>query len=263
MLEMLHVDKSYADTPVLQDICLRVGPAESLIVLGGSGSGKSTLLRLFIGLERCDAGQVNVRDVDISRLKEDELIAIRDQMGIVFQEGALFDSLTIRQNVGYRLYDEGGWDEHEIEEIVTRLLGFVGLTHTIDMKPAELSGGMRRRVAIARALAGQPRYMLYDEPTAGLDPVTARSICDLLVKLRDMEGMTSVVVTHDLNAAYFLAEHTARVVSPGDIRVEREPADQCFIHTSFSVLRDGRIVFSGNMDELVSSGDPYIQEFIS
>lgn len=263
MLEMLHVDKSYAGTPVLRDISLRVGPAESLIVLGGSGSGKSTLLRLIIGLERCDAGQVMVNDVDISRFKEEELIAIRDQMGIVFQEGALFDSLTIRQNVGYRLYDEGGWDEHEIEEIVTRLLGFVELAHTIDMKPAELSGGMRRRVAIARALAGQPRYMLYDEPTAGLDPVTSRSICDLLVKLRDMEGMSSVVVTHDLNAAYFLAEHTARVVSPGDIRVEREPADQCFIHTSFSVLRDGRIVFSGNMDELVSSGDSYIQEFIS
>ena len=190
-------------------------------------------------------------------------IPVRLKIGMVFQEGALFDSLSVRRNVAYRLYDEGGWDEAEIDELVVRLLGFVGLAHTADLMPSQLSGGMRRRVAIARAMAGRPRILLYDEPTAGLDPVTARTICDLMVMLRDLEGVASVVVTHDLNAAWFLASYSAQVGGDGEIQLRRQGDNACYVHTRFDMLQDGRIVFEGSLPELMESPDPAVQEFIS
>lgn len=263
MIQLQEVSKAYNDETVLDRISLRVGPAESLVIFGGSGSGKSTLLRLICGLDRCDRGRIVVDGEDITRLRESQLIPVRLKMGVVFQEGALFDSLSVRQNVAYRLYDEGGWDEGEIDELVARLLGFVGLAHTADLMPSELSGGMRRRVAIARAMAGRPRILLYDEPTAGLDPVTARTICDLMVMLRDLEGIASVVVTHDLNAAWFMAGYSALVDGEGGISLQREGPDFCYSHTRFSVLHDGRFVFSGSMPELQECPDPYVREFIS
>jgi phospholipid/cholesterol/gamma-HCH transport system ATP-binding protein len=197
-------------------------------------------------------------------MKENELMQIRQKMGMVFQEGALFDSLTVRENVAYRLYDEGGWYESEIDEKVRKLLGFVELEHTIDMFPSELSGGMRRRVAIARALMGNPRIMLYDEPTSGLDPVTSRSICDLMVKLRDLEGVTSLVVTSDLNAAFFLSGHTAQLdEKTQQVSISGESHGFCFIHTRFCVLDKGRLLFNGNQRELFGTKDPFIHEFIT
>jgi len=263
MLRLVDVYKSYGDELVLDKVSLRVRQAESLVILGGSGSGKSTLLRLIAGLEPCDSGQVFLGDVDITRMSESKLLPFRREIGVVFQEGALFDSLTVRENVAFRMYDEGGWEEADIDAVVSRLLGFVGLAHTMDLKPAELSGGMRRRVAIARAMAGKPRIMLYDEPTAGLDPITGRTICDLMVQLRDLEGITSVVVTHDLNAAHFLANHIARVSEDGQKTIEAEDDRACFIHTRFSVIKAGRIIFDGNQLELQQAQDPYIQEFIT
>lgn len=263
MITLQDVRKTFDDEAVLDGIDLHVGPAESMIVLGGSGSGKSTLLKLIVGLMRCDSGDIVVSDQHITALKEDDLMAVRQNVGIVFQEGAIFDSLTIRENVAYRLYDEGGWEEDEIEEQVMKLLGFVDLGHTIDMMPSELSGGMRRRVAIARALMGNPRVMLYDEPTAGLDPVTSRTICNLMVKLRDLEGVTSIVVTHDLNAAFFLSNHSARLTDSGETEIVPEGKDFCFVHTRFCVLNSGKIIFEGNKQDLLESGDPYVKEFIT
>lgn len=262
-IELQGVTKRYGDHEVLKGIDLRVEPAGSLIVLGGSGSGKSTLLRLLIGLTRPEEGRVRVAGCEVTACVESKLGDMRQQVGIVFQEGALFDSMSVRDNVAYRLREQGGWREAEIEERVLRLLGFVGLAHTIDQFPAELSGGMRRRVAIARALMGSPRIMLYDEPTAGLDPVTARTICDLLVKLRDLEGTTSVIVTHDLSAAYFLASTWARLGEAGNVVLESEQIDRCLVHTRFAMLHEGRIVFHGSLPELWASPVEIVRAFIN
>lgn len=262
MIELRNVRKSYGDQVVLDGVNLIVPDGACKVVLGGSGSGKSVLLRILGGLERPDSGEVILDGQDISRLPESRLADIRRGIGIVFQEGGLFDSLTIRENVAYRLFDEGGWPDEEVESIVLRLLGYVGLAHTIDRFPSQLSGGMRRRVAIARAMAGKPPVMLYDEPTAGLDPVTSRTICDLLLGLRDLENVTSVVVTHDLNAAFFLADYAAR--EAGEEGLRAEPArNEEVARTSFCVLDEGRILFDGSRDELVSCEEPYVREFIT
>lgn len=263
MLQLHEVSKYFDETAVLRDVSFRLSPGESLVIFGGTGSGKSTLLRLIIGLDKPDRGQIIINGQDITSLRERQLVPLRRKAGIVFQEGALFDSLTVGQNVGYRLYDEGGWDDEEIREIVLKNLGFVELEHTIDLRPSELSGGMRRRVAIARALIGDPKIMLYDEPTAGLDPVTARTICDLMVKLRDLEGVASVVVTHDLAAAFFLSGYQAAVSPDGRVDFIGEGDRVCYIHTRFSMLRDGILVFNGNQRDLLQSADPYIREFLS
>jgi phospholipid/cholesterol/gamma-HCH transport system ATP-binding protein len=264
MVHLENVSKSFNGEQVLRDIHLKVGPAESLVLIGSSGSGKSTLMKLIIGLVPADSGRITIAGHELSAMSENEMMAVRQKVGMVFQEGALFDSLTVRENVAYRLYDEGGWKEEDIEEQVRQLLSFVELEHTIDMMPSELSGGMRRRVAIARALMGNPRILIYDEPTAGLDPVTARSICDLMVKLRDLEGVTSIVVTSDLSVAFFLSTYTARLDEESQqVIMSAESDDVCFIHTHFSVLKDGGILFEGNLNELRESGDPFIQEFIT
>ncbi len=262
MIEVRNVFKSYGEVQVLRDISFSVKRAESKIVLGNNSSGKSTLLRLLMGLEKPDSGEIIIDGKDITKLNEWELIKFRKNKSIVFQEGALFDSLTIRDNVGFKLYDEG-WDEEEVDEIVFKLLQFVGLEHTIDMYPSELSGGMKRRVAIARAMAGEPNVIFYDDPTAGLDPVTSRTICDLIVKLRDIEGVTSVVVTHDLSVAYFISNFMALVNDEGMISLREQSDDFCFINSSFLMLKDGRVIFDGSEKALRKCEDPFVREFIS
>jgi len=264
MIRLEDVSKRFGNEQVLRHIGFHVGSAECLIVLGSNGSGKSTLMKLILGLVDSDGGSIKIGGQEITNMSESRLMEVRQKTGMVFQEGALFDSLTVRENVAFRLYDEGGWEEDEIEEHVLRLLGFVELEHTIDMMPSELSGGMRRRVAIARAMMGNPRILLYDDPTAGLDPVTARSICDLLIKLRDLEGVTSIVVTSDLNTAYFLSSYSARLdKESGAVFFDSETNGLCYIHTKFCVLEHGNIIFGGTLKELQQSRDPFIQEFIT
>ena len=263
MIEFRNVTKSFSGPRVLDDVSFRIARGETKIIMGASGSGKSTILKLVLGLIQPDSGRILVDDQDITGMPERELVEIRRRIGMVFQEGALFDSLSVRENVGYRFYEEGTLDEDEIEGIVSKLLGFVGLEEAIDMRPSELSGGMKRRVGLARALAGNPKIVLYDEPTAGLDPITKRTIVELMIALRDLEGVTTVFVTHDLRAARILATEFASADPSGKIRLERAADDFCLININFVVLYQGRICFEGNYHELMESKEGYIREFMT
>jgi phospholipid/cholesterol/gamma-HCH transport system ATP-binding protein len=263
MIEFRNVTKSFNDETVLRDVSFEISRGETKVILGASGSGKSTILKLILGLIRPDAGRIIVDGQDITDLTERELVQVRGSIGMVFQEGALFDSLSVRENVGYRLFEERRLSEDEIELAVVRLLGFVGLEDAIDKMPAELSGGMKRRVGIARALVGTPKVVLYDEPTAGLDPITKRTIIDLIIKLRDIEGVTTVFVTHDLHAASILASEYASADSNGVIRLKRGGESLCLVNVHFIMLQEGEIRFSGSYQELMSSREPYIEEFVS
>ncbi len=262
-IEFRDVTKSFDDDVVLRAISFRIMRGATLIILGASGSGKSTILKLLLGLIRPDAGQILVEGRDITVMTERELVHVRRAFGMVFQEGALFDSLSVRENVGYRLYEEGTLGEEEIEAVVRRMLGFVGLEEAIDKMPAELSGGMKRRVGIARALVGNPKVILYDEPTAGLDPITKRTIVDLMIKLRDLEGVTSVFVTHDLPAAEMIATEFASAGDDGRIRFARAGRDFCVLNVRFILLNEGRIGFEGSYEELNQSEDPYVRAFLA
>jgi phospholipid/cholesterol/gamma-HCH transport system ATP-binding protein len=206
MLELRHVDLALGGRPILTDVGFSVGEQETLAVLGASGSGKSTILKVILGLLRPDRGQVLVRGRDLAQVSYRELVAMRRRMGIVFQEGALFDSLTVGENVGYYFMEHEGLSHAQVEARVLEMLETVGLRHTVDMMPDELSGGMRRRVAIARALLYRPDLILYDEPTTGLDPVAAGSILELINRLKREHRVTSVVVTHDLDDAAEVAD---------------------------------------------------------
>jgi phospholipid/cholesterol/gamma-HCH transport system ATP-binding protein len=232
-----------------------------MVLMGGSGSGKSTILKLALGLIRPESGQILIDGDDITRLSEGELMEVRQKIGMVFQEGALFDSLTVYENVGYRLFEQGV-PEQQIENIVRKMLTFVNLEHAIYMMPAELSGGMRRRVGIARALIGEPKMILYDEPTAGLDPPTSRTICELAIKLRDLERVSSIFVTHKISDARTIASQFVRLNEEGEVELMREDGNFCLINTHFIMLKDGRVIFSGTDEELWSAPDPYIREFL-
>ena len=261
VLELKDVVKAYGDRRVLDGVSFRVRKGETKIIIGASGSGKSTILKLVMGLEKPDEGQIFVNGEEITQLRERDMVRIRQSMGMVFQESALFDSLSVRENVAYRLY-ENGTKEDEIEQRVRKGLGFVGLEDAIDKTPAELSGGMKRRVALARALIGEPEIMLYDEPTAGLDPVTSRKINELIIALRDIDNVTGVFVTHRMRDAFTLASEYA-VNGNGEVKFRREGQDLCIANTRFLLLRDGKIIFEGPDDILRRSEDPYIKRFLA
>jgi len=254
------VNKSYRDTIVLRDFSMLVESGEMKVILGGSGSGKSTILKMILGLIRPDSGEVYIGDQEISKLREEDLMPLRARIGMVFQEGALFDSMTVGENVSFRLREQRMLGEEEIRETVLRTLGFVGLEQAVDKMPSELSGGMKRRVAIARALVGDPQIMLYDEPTAGLDPITSRTICELMMYLRDIKHVTSIFVTHDLNAAHAIAAETA--IQEGEQIVFRTQEDSNSSKTRFLMLENGTILFEGTEKELRASQNPFIREFL-
>jgi phospholipid/cholesterol/gamma-HCH transport system ATP-binding protein len=257
------VDLAFDEKVILREVSFTLQTGHTKIFLGASGAGKSTILRLALGLLRPDAGRIFVNGEQIDRMREDDLMHVRADLGMVFQEGALFDSLTVRENVGYKLFEELQWPRDKANARVEEVLGFVGLGQFIDRMPAELSGGQRRRVAIARAMAAKPRILLYDEPTTGLDPITCLTVDEEIVKLRDLEGVSSVLVTHQLRDAFFVAEHAASRRN-GEVifeKADREKGDQA----EFIMLKDGRIHFEGNASELRRAGavDPYLQSFLS
>ena len=261
VLEMRNVVKYYtADKPVLDGVSFHVYRGETKIIVGTSGSGKSTILKLIMGLDKPDEGQILVEGEDITQMTERQLVSVRQKIGMVFQESALFDSLTVRENVAYRMYELNA-DESEIERRVREVLGFVGLVEAIDKMPSELSGGMKRRVALARALISEPRIMLYDEPTAGLDPITSKKINELIIALRDTKQVTGVFVTHRMRDAFTLATEYA-TNGAGEVHFQTENNFLCIANTRFLMLRDGKIVFEGPDEVLRRSEDEYIQRFL-
>jgi phospholipid/cholesterol/gamma-HCH transport system ATP-binding protein len=260
-IEFHDVSLAYGDRTVLNRISFVVRYAESLIVLGQSGTGKSTILRLTLGLLKPDAGRIIVDGEDITDLSEEQLMTMRQKIGMVFQEGALFDSLPVFDNVAYRLREQR-IPESEVEQTVTRMLRFVDLEDAADKMPNELSGGMRRRVGIARALAGSPKIILYDEPTAGLDPITARTINELALKLRDLEEVSSIFVTHRLKDLQVLSSEYVVRDDHGNLIFEQEGDRLCLVNTHFIMLKDGEIIFNGTDEELRASDDPYIIKFL-
>ncbi len=257
-----HVELAFDDKVVLRDVSFTLLKGHTKIILGASGSGKSTSLKIITGLLRADAGVVWVNGQRVDQLSEREMMSVRADLGMIFQEGALFDSLTVRENVGYKLYEESDMPIPEVDRRVEEVLGFVGLGEHINKMPSELSGGQRRRVAIARAMAFKPRILLYDEATTGLDPITATTVDDEIIKLRDLEGVSSIVVTHQLRDAFYVATHMAVRGPDGAVRIERASAEK-EQEAEFIMLRDGVIVFEGDADALRRSTDPYIQTFLS
>ena len=229
------------------------------ILLGASGSGKSVVLKLILGLLRPDDGRILVNDREIQHMTESELMDVRADIGMMFQENALFDSLSVAGNVGYRLYEETDMPRDQVRRRIEEVLGFVGLEDYIDTMPSELSGGQRRRVAIARAMAAKPGLLLFDDPTAGLDPITAMTIDAQVLKLRDLEHVTSIVVTHQMRDAFYVASHEA-AGSEDDSQIRN--ADPKSTHVGFMMLHDGRILFEGSGAELLDSRDPYVRRFM-
>jgi phospholipid/cholesterol/gamma-HCH transport system ATP-binding protein len=260
-IEFRDVELAFDEVVVLDKVNFTVRRGETKIVLGGSGTGKSTIINLVLGLLKPDAGRIFVDGEDITDYDEPEMMRIRKKVGMVFQEGALFDSLSVYENVAYRLQEEGV-EEEEVEHEVRRMLRFVNLEDAIDKMPVELSGGMRRRVGIARALVGNPSIVLFDEPTAGLDPPTARTICELAIKLRDLEDVSSIFVTHEMSNLEYLSSEYAIVDQQGNVEFETEGKRLCLINTEVIMLREGKIAFSGKDEQLRASPDPYIHKFI-
>ena len=255
------VSLAFDENVVLRDVSFSLLPGHTKIILGASGSGKSTILKLIVGLLKPDAGQIWVHGARVDNMSENEMMKVRDHLGMVFQEGALFDSLTVAENVGYKLYEETDMPLDEVRRRVEEVLGFVRLSEYIDSMPSELSGGQRRRVAIARAMSYKPPTLLYDEATTGLDPITATTVDEEIIKLRDLENVSSIVVTHQLRDAFLVATHEA--VREGD-KIEIVSADpkKCD-EAEFIMLKDGGVLFEGNAAELRASTDPYIRTFLS
>jgi phospholipid/cholesterol/gamma-HCH transport system ATP-binding protein len=255
------VSLAFDDKAILRDVSFTLLTGHTKIFLGASGAGKSTILKLALGLLRPDSGFIWANGERVDTLSEVELVKVRADFGMVFQEGALFDSLTVAENVGYKLYEETDMPLEQVRQRVDEVLGFIGLTEHIDKMPSELSGGQRRRVAIARAMAYKPRILLYDEPTTGLDPITASTVDDEIVKLRDLENVSSIVVTHQLRDAYRVATCEA-IREKGQIRIV--PADDKKAEEAeFIMLKDGRIHFEGTAAQLRHSNDPYLKSFLS
>jgi phospholipid/cholesterol/gamma-HCH transport system ATP-binding protein len=252
---------AFDDNVVLRGVSFVVPAGQMTILIGASGAGKSVVLKLILGLLKPDAGVIRVNGERIDVMSEAQLLKVRGEIGMLFQESALFDSLTVADNVGYRLYEETDMPEDDVRRRVEAVLGFIGLEEYIDRMPSELSGGQRRRVAIARAVAARPRLVLFDEPTSGLDPITAKTVDAEILKLRDLERVTSVLVTHQLQDAFYIATHAA-VRRNG--RVDIVPADSRQLEEAeFIMLKEGRVYFKGNAVELRSSTDPYLRTFLS
>lgn len=260
-IEFENVSIAFEERMVLDGVSFVLPRAETKIILGVAGAGKTTALKLALGLLKPDSGRIRVLGRDITEMSEEELFGLRLKMGMVFQESALFDSLTVRENVAYRLEEDQDLPDEEIERRVREALRFVELERTLDMFPDELSGGMRRRVAIARAIVAQPEIVLYDSPTAGLDPVTSTTIIELLVKERDEYKVSALMVTHRLQDAWVLATHR---YDPQQKRMVEAPARKLTdVRVSFLLLREGKVVFDGTALELAESRDEYIREFIA
>src|SRR5271155_1131331 len=259
-IEFDNVSIAFDEKVVLDRISFQLAHGETKAVFGVAGSGKSTLLKLAIGLLRPDSGRIFVLGEEVTRMSEQELFELRRRVGIVFQESALFDSLKVYENVGFRLTEEGK-PAAEIERRVREVLRFVELERTYDMFPSELSGGMRRGVAIARAIITEPEVLLYDSPTGGLDPVTSNTIVELIMKQRDVYKTSALMVTHRLQDAFTMATHqfdTAKnqmVAYPKGVR--------CEVPMSFLILKDGKVIFDGDAQQLAASRDDYIREYIS
>jgi phospholipid/cholesterol/gamma-HCH transport system ATP-binding protein len=256
-----NVSLAFENKTVLDDISFHLPLGETKAIFGVAGSGKSTLLKLALGLLKPDSGTIRVLGEDVTQMREEELFRLRGRIGMVFQESALFDSFTVRENVGFRLIEDGNVAENELDRRVREALSFVELEHTVDMFPAELSGGMRRRVAIARAIITQPEVILYDSPTGGLDPVTSTTIVELIVKQRDVYKTSSLMVTHRLQDAFIMATHyfdrKANKMQPLASGTRSE------VPMAFLILREGQVIFDGDLDELAKSKDEYIREYIS
>jgi len=258
VLDFSSVSISFPGNAVLEDVTFQVAPRETRVLLGPAGVGKSVLLKLANGLLRPDIGSIHLFGHEISEMPERELFPLRTRTGFVFQEGALFDSLTVRDNVAYQLIQEEVAEE-EIDVRVRESLRFVGLEQTFSLYPGSLSGGMKRRVAIARALINTPHLLLYDSPTGGLDPVTSTTIIELIVKQRDVYRTPSVLVTHRLQDAFTMCTHR---FEPAEDRMVPLPNDQFDINTTFLMLSEGRLIFDGTLHDLVTSENPLVREFI-
>jgi phospholipid/cholesterol/gamma-HCH transport system ATP-binding protein len=255
------VSIAFEDQRVLDGISFCLERGETKAIFGVAGSGKSTILKLALGLLRPDSGRIVVLGEDVTSMTEDQLFELRRRVGIVFQESALFDSLTVRENVAFRLIEEGRTSEEEIEARVREALSFVELEHTMDLYPSQLSGGMRRRVAIARTIITHPEVLLYDSPTGGLDPVTSNTIIEMIVKQRDVYKISSLLVTHRLQDAFTMATHYF------DRRESKmkplPPQARTEVPFSFLILRDGHVIFDGDLKQLRETRDEYIREYIS
>jgi phospholipid/cholesterol/gamma-HCH transport system ATP-binding protein len=255
-----RVSFAFDDNVVLRDVSFTIPEGSMRIMLGASGAGKSIVLKLTLGLLRPDGGEIYVHGARIDNMPERELLRLRADIGMLFQESALFDSLSVGENVGYRLYEETAAPRDEVARRVEAVLGFVGLHDYIDRLPSELSGGQRRRVAIARAMAAKPSLLLLDDPTTGLDPIVATSIDDEIVKLRDLEQVTAIVVTHQMRDAFYIATHQAHRTN-GTLQIVSAAADAP-PSAEFMVLHDGRIQFEGTGEALLASKDEYLKELM-
>jgi len=260
-IEFRNVTIEFDGRKVLNDLSFKVMKGETKIILGGSGCGKSTTIKLVLGLLKPDSGQVLVDGEDVTDYSEVQMMNVRKKIGMIFQEGALFDSLSVYDNVAFKLHEQGV-PEEDVENEVRRMLRFVNLEQAMDKMPAELSGGMRRRVGIARALVGDPKIVMFDEPTAGLDPPTARTICELAMKLRDLEDVSSIFVTHEMNNLDYLCSEYAVVNEAGEVVFEKEGEKLCLINSKVLMMSDGQVIFSGTDESIRRSEDPYIQKFL-
>jgi phospholipid/cholesterol/gamma-HCH transport system ATP-binding protein len=255
------VSISFEGLEVLNGISFELPHGETKALFGVAGSGKSTILKLALGLIKPDRGHIYVLGEEVTQMREEDLFEMRRRVGMVFQESALFDSLTVKQNVAFRLMEEANISDQEIDQRVREALRFVELEHTMNMFPSELSGGMRRRVAIARAIITQPEVLLYDSPTGGLDPVTSNTIIELIVKQRDVYHTSALMVTHRLQDAFTMATHSFDPKTGTMVPVSA--ADEDKVRLAFLILKDGKVIFDGNARELACSTDEYIREYIS
>ena len=255
-----NVSLAFEENRVLDRVSFHLEHGETKIMLGVAGTGKTLLLKLALGLLKPDSGHIYVLGHDVTTMREEELFDLRRQIGMIFQESALFDSLTVKENVAYRLIEEGT-PAAEVDARVREALRFVELERTIDMFPSELSGGMRRRVAIARAIITQPEVLLYDSPTAGLDPITSTTIIELVVKQRDVYHTSALLVTHRLQDAFIMASHYFDKQANRMRPIER--GERVEANTSFLILRDTKVIFDGTAEELARSRNEYIREYLS